>query len=159
MATLAQIRAAIKATLQGVAGVGQVHEYERYATREKEMRELFLDAGSGRLLGWVFYRERTSEQELDIGEVRRLHTWRLYGFMGLDDASQTGLLFDDLVELVAGAFRADPTLGGLVLATKDLNQSRGAMGLQVERIEPVMFGGVLCHRATLSLLTETTEDI
>ncbi len=159
MASLAQIRAAIKTTLQGVAGIGKVHDYERYATREKELRELFLDAGSSRLLGFVFYRERTTEQELDIGEVRRLHTWRLYGFMGLDDASQSGLLFDDLVELAATAFRADPTLGGLVLATKDLNQNRGAMGLQVERIEPVMFGGVLCHRATLSLLTETTEDI
>lgn len=159
MATLAEIRAAIKATLLGVAGISNVHDYERYAKRQNEFSALFLDAGSNRVIGWTFHRERTSEQELDIGEVRRLHTWRIYGYMGLDDGSQTGLLFDDQVESVAAAFRVDPTLGGLVLATKDMNQSRGAMGLQVERIEPVMFGGVLCHRATCSLLTETTEDI
>lgn len=157
MADLAAIRAAIKATLESVAGVGKVHDFERYAAREKELRDLYLDTVTGRLTGWVFFRERTTESELDIGEVRRVHAWRVLGVMGLDDADSTGLLFDNLVEAVAAAFRVDPTLGGVVLATKDLTQSRGPIGLQVERIEPVMFGGVLCHRVTASLLTETTE--
>jgi hypothetical protein len=40
-----------------------------------------------------------------------------------------------------------------------MDQSFGESGIQIEAIEPVMFAGVLCHRARLRLITETTEVI
>lgn len=157
MATVAQIRAAILAKLQGVAGIGQVHDYERFAKTEKEFQDLYKDVTDNRIRGWNFYRASTAERDLDLGEVRRLHAWRVAGYMSLDDADASGKLFDDLIELVVTAFRTDRTLGGLVIDSKDMESEFGASGVQVEAIEPVMFAGVLCHRAQLTLTTETTE--
>lgn len=155
--SLATIRAAIKATLLGAAGTVQVHDYERYARTNNELAALYADGG--RLHGWHFYREATAEEDLNNGEVRRLHRWKLRGFMSLDDADATGLLFDNEVETIATAFRQDPTLGGACLANKNLDQEFGPSGIQVESIVPVMFANVLCHRAELSLITETTESV
>lgn len=155
--SLATIRAAIAAKLGGVAGIGQVHDYERYAKTNNELAALY--ASGGRLLGWHFYREATAEEDLNNGEVRRLHRWKIRGFMSLDDADETGILFDDLVETIATAFRIDPTLGGACLANKNLDQEFGPSGIQVESITPVMFANVLCHRAELVLITETTEPV
>lgn len=160
MATVAQIRAAILAKLQGVSGVGKVHDYERFAAREADFQALYkyeVSSGVYRILGWHFYREATREVDLNNGEVRLLHAWRIQGFMGFDDADASGKLFDDLIETIRAAFRTDRTLGGLVDDIKDMNQEEGPAGVQVDAIEPVMFAGALCHRARLSLLTETTE--
>lgn len=157
MATVAQIRAAIKAKLAAVTGIGQVHDYERFAKTEREFQDLYKDATSGRVKGWNFYRAATAERDLDVGEVRRLHEWRITGFMGLDDLDASGKLLDDLVELIATAFRTDRTLGGLTIDIKDMDNEFGPSGVQVDGIEPVMFAGVLCHRAQLTLVTETTE--
>lgn len=156
MATVAQIRAAILAKLQGVTGIGKVYDYERFAKTEKEFQTLYKDTDN-RIRGWNFFRFATDERDLDIGEVRRLHSWRITGFLSLDDVDASGKLFDDLVELIATAFRTDRTLGGLVIDIKDMDQEAGAAGIQVNSIEPVMFAGVLCHRAQLMLITETTE--
>jgi hypothetical protein len=157
--SLATIRTAIKNKLLSVGGIGKVYDYERFAVREKDFQDLYKDVTSGRILGWNFYRESTIEEDLNNAEVRRLHSWRMTGFEGLDDADATGKAFDDLVESVATAFRNDPTLTGAVIANKDLNQEFGPSGIQVEGIEPVMFAGVLCHRARLRLITETTEAV
>lgn len=155
--SLTTLRAAIKATLEGVTGIGPVYDYERYAKTNSELVTLYTAAG--RLHGWHFYREATVEEDLDNSEVRRVVRWKIRGFMALDDADQTGLVFDDLVEAIADAFRADPTLGGACLANKDLDQEFGPSGIQVESIVPVMFASVLCHRAELSLLTENTNPV
>jgi len=155
--SLAPLRAAIKAKLQGVAGVDKVYDYERYAKTNSELVQLYTS--SGRLHGWHFYREATVEEDLDNSEVRRVVRWKIRGFMALDDADQTGLIFDDLVEAIADAFRTDPTLGGACLANKDLEQEFGPSGIQVESIVPVMFANVLCHRAELSLSTENTNPV
>lgn len=155
--SLATIRAAIEAKLSGVSGIGTVHDYERFARTNGELATLY--ASGGRLHGWNFYREATAEEDLDNGEVRRLHRWKIRGFLSLDDADQTGILFDDLVDAIATAFRLDPTLGGACLANKNLDQEFGPSGIQVESITPVMFANVLCHRAELVLITETTEPV
>ncbi|NOY63589.1 MAG: hypothetical protein GXP10_10665 [Gammaproteobacteria bacterium] len=159
MSTVAQIRAAIKGVLQSVTGVGPVHDYERYAQDHAGMKALYFDAVSQRINGWFFYRTSSQRLDLDIGEVRALHTWQLTALMGLDDADQSGILFDDSIEAAVNAFRADPTLGGVVLATKDLERAGGPIGLQVTTIEPVMFANVLCHRAVCQLTTEVTETV
>lgn len=155
--SLATIRAAIKAKLVAAAGTSRVHEYERYAKTNSDLAALYTDGS--RLHGWHFYRESTVEEDLNNGEVRLLHRWKLRGFMSLDDEDATGILFDDEVEAIATAFRTDPTLGGVVLANKDLDQEFGPSGIQVESIVPVMFANILCHRAELSLITETTESV
>lgn len=157
MATVAQIREKIRLKLVGVTGIGQVHDYERFSARDADFQALYKDGATNRIKGWNFYREATRELDLDNGEVRRVHTWRIAGFMSFDDADASGKIFDDLVEAVATAFRTDRTLGGTVEDIKDMDQEKGESGIQVDAIEPVMFAGVLCHRARLRLITDTTE--
>jgi len=156
MATEAQIRAAILATLSGVTGIGRVHDRERFAAAEKDFASLYVDTDR-RLRGWNFQRVSVVERDLGTGEVRRLMQWRITGYLAWDDAAGTAHEIQGIVEAIAAAFRLDRTLGGVVDDLKDLSQSFGESGIQVEAIEPVLFAGVLCHRARLRLITETTE--
>ena len=50
---------------------------------------------------------------------------------------------------ITGVFDADDKLGGVI----DTAITREAAGMQLETNEYVMFGGVLCHRARLALIT------
>ena len=155
MADLETITAAIKAKLETVVGVGVVHDYERYAVRESQFRELFKSGNE--ILGGFFYRETTQELDGDTGEVRVIHSWKFFWFKGLEDKSATSKAFQALIETIRAAFRIDPTLGGVIEDNKNMAQTFGPVGLQVDAIETVNFVDVLCHRARLSLLTETTE--
>lgn len=155
--SVAAIRTAIKNTLAGVAGVGVVNEYERYARGVTDLLAMYVVGDE--IKGWNIQRISTAELDLDIGQRRLLHTWRITGYQSWIDASQSALVFDALVESVADTFRADPTLGGVVLGMQDMDSGFGPAGIQVESIEPVMFAERLCHRAQLRLLTETTVSI
>lgn len=160
MATLAEIRAAILAKLKGIAGSGVWHDYERFAARESDFRALYkyeVAPDQYRIRGGFVQRQSTSELDLGLGEVRRIHRFRIVLFESLDDADATGRSFDDRLEDIAAAFRADRTLGGLVDDNKDMASEFGEAGIQIDAVEPVMFAGVLCHRAMLRLATETTE--
>lgn len=157
MADLNTIRAAIKATMESVSGIVNVHDYERFASRDNEFRQLFYDAPNDLINGWWFDRIRTAELDSDIGEVRRIHTWQILGFRSLDDSTGSAKTFQAKVEELATAFRADPTLGGVIDDNKNMDQSFGPVGLQIDNIEPVMFFKYLCHRARMTLVTETTE--
>ena len=81
-----------------------------------------------------------------------LTQWRIRGFMALSDAAGTEKTFDDLIDAAADAFRADPTLGGVVFST--LNPQSDETGLQLVQSRPVLFAGVLCHSAELNLYTQ-----
>ncbi len=155
MADLATIRAAIKTLLANVPDVGVVHDYERFAKSKKDFQTMYKSGNQ--ILGWFFYRERTEELDGDTGEVRVLHYWRFYGFNGLSDSTETAKTFQALVEIIRDAFRADPTLGGVIDDNKNMAQRFGSVGLQLDAIENVMFFGILCHRARFSLVTENTE--
>ena len=151
MPTLAAIRAAIKTKLSSVTDVGVVHDYERYATREAEFRSLYEwpSPGGGQIRGWNFRRLSTRETSPAIGRYVVDHGWVIRGYLSLDDSAATEKTFDDLVEAIRDAFRADETLGGVVAATV----VDGDAGAQVPDSGPVIFAGVLCHSARLQLTT------
>ncbi len=157
MSTQAQRLAAIKAKLEGVSGIGKVHDYERFATREKDFADLYKDVATSRIKGWNIVRTSASRRDLSIGELRVIETWRITGFMSLDDADATGKLFDALIEDIVTAFHADRTLGNTVDDIKNGDDEFGEAGIQIDAVEPVMFAGVLCHRASLRLITDSTE--
>lgn len=151
MSTLQQHRAAILAKMLTVEQLGRVHDEEPYAREQAAFQALYLwDIGGGQkqLRGWHFRRTATREVTLGVGRVMNAHTWRMQGFMALQTPG-SGKAFDDLVEQLRDAFRADETLGG-VTVPGPINQPTG---LQLLDSTPVMFVGVLCHAATLQLTT------
>lgn len=159
MATLAQIAAQIKVVMLTVTGTRPVHDYERLGRNNQEFINLYKDPTTSRLWGHCFFRESTRERDNDVALVRILHRWRFYSFISIDDADASQKLLENELESLAAAFRANRRLNNTVVDVKDMEDERGLSGLQVERIEPVMFAGVLCFRATWSLTTETEEPV
>lgn len=159
MSTLNQVRTAIVAALSGIANVGQVHDYERYAKAEGDFRALYqATIGAGKSLrGWFVRRVSTREVSATVGVGMEVIGWRITGYLAIDDAAASEKAFDDLIEAIRAAFRADPTLGGVVGDLYDLTQSADSApyGIQVEESGPVLFAGVLCHRAVLGLVTSS----
>lgn len=149
--TLATIRSAIVAKIETVAGIGLVHRYERYAVQQEAMRQLYLTGGN--VDGWFVRRVETVERSRAIGRYIEDHRWAIRGFRSLVDADASELAFDATIEDMRDAFRADETLGGAIDSTlvDDL------AGLQVDDSGPVMFAGVLCHAASLTLWTRSTR--
>ncbi len=144
------IRAAIAAFLSAVPGAGQVHQYERYSKDDKAFKQFY--AGTGDVLqGWHIRRVGRVEGA-DIGEVRT--TWEIRGFRAINDGDESELAFDDLIDLVTAAYRADPTMGGAVLwPTLD-----DSWAPELIDSGPAFFAGVLCHCAKLRLVTRHVID-
>lgn len=152
MPTVKQIRDAIKAKILTVAGAGTVHTYQRYAKEASKLATLYKFGDPARFLGWNLSRVATRELFVDTGRWSVFHTWRIRGYMGIDDADATEELFDDKVEEIRTAFRDDDSLGGLVFSC--INPESLEAGIQVLESRPVMFAGVLCHNAELGLMTQ-----
>lgn len=152
--TQLQIRNAIAAKMAGVAGAGLVNSYERYASTMAAIKVLYVSAG--KILGWFVRLKRTQRLSPAIGRVLVVHTWQVTGYMSLDDAAQSEVAFDTLIEAFQHAFDADQTLGGLISTTNG-DDVGGPNGLQRDSAGPVMFCGVLCHSAALSLFTIHAE--
>lgn len=143
------IRAAIVAVLQTVPGIGRVQSYERYAKDMPGLKALYAD--NGLLLGWHVRRIGLAEQGKIQPRSVEYTRWRIQGVMAIDDGAASELVFDDLVEAIRDAFRANDTLQGTVAQCSLPDGS--AAGIQLDDAGPVMFAGVLCHGARLSLNT------
>ena len=145
-------RAALVALITAVPDAGRVHDYERFAREEAAFRAHYLHTlpgGAKQLRGWQISRAAVAERLVGVGRWLVEHSWRVRGYMALDDAAATELVFDGLVESLRAAFRADPTLGGLSTAGPVGDED----GIQMRDAGPVMFCGVLCHSALLTLQT------
>lgn len=152
---LADIREQIRVILAGVPGIGVVHDYERLSTDWNKYLDLYKDSG-GRINGWTVSRFKTPERtHSQGGGMTRTHQFIIRGIYGLKDADATELAFQDLVEAICVAFRAADTLNGACFTcTPTEGAPDGAAGIQVEIVEPRMFGGVLCHYAELHLYAQ-----
>jgi len=155
MSTLAEIRAAIVAVLQAVPDVGIVHDRERYAQDTKRLAQLY--AVDGAIRGWYVRRVSTQETSGAIGRWEITHQWRVRGFRSFKDEDASELAFQDVIEAMRDAVRADETLGGTVIDTVVGDGGSAVAGLQVDEVQSVMFAGVLCHAATLTLYTRHYE--
>ena len=151
----ATTRAALVATLAAVPGIGAVHDRERYATQAATLRALYVvqtDDGE-QLHGWYVRRLAFRVERNGAGLKRVFTTWQLRGFMALRDESASEIVFDAVIDAVRAAVDADPTLGGAVQSTLFERE----VGPQLTASGPVMFAGVLCHAADMTLTTETLE--
>lgn len=145
--SLSAIRDAIEQTLNGVANIGRVHNYLRWNADWSKFLDAFKDT-EGRIRGCMFARQSFGNRRDTIGENEGMHVFRFMFIMGLKDADATGIVFDDLLQDVVKDFEADLTLGGTCLTTHpDWGPLAGLVALQIDLIEPRMFGGVLCHYA------------
>lgn len=154
MVTLAQIREAIRARVAAVADIGKVNDYERYADQMSALKTLYVAAISGadQLRGWHIRRVRKVETYIDLDRWVVLNHWQIRGFMALDDSAGSEKTFDNLVEAVCDTFDTTPILVAEPNYAEVILDEEAA-GVQVPESGPVMFAGVLCHSARLTLAT------
>jgi len=154
MPTLADIREAIRVRVAAISNIGKVNDYERYTTQMSELKTLYVAtiAGADQLRGWHIRRTSRVETYIDLERWVVVNNWQIRGFMALDDSAGSEKTFDNLVEAVCDAFDTTPTLiADPNYAEVILDEARG--GVQVPESGPVMFAGVLCHAARLTLAT------
>lgn len=113
--SVAGIRAQIKAILQGVANVGQIHDYDRWEIDWDDFLTLFKSTigGTDQIRGWTIHVQSDGSSYPGTNNVGQFeHLFLLRGYVGLKDASATEKTFDDLVEAVQKAFMGNYTLNG-----------------------------------------------
>lgn len=111
----------IKSILQGVAGIGVVHDYERNANDKTTFLSLFTIA-AGQLKninGWTIIRRNTEETlqsscALTGRRVINKHTIVIRGYCGFQDDAASEKTFRVLVENIRTALRGNYTLNGSV---------------------------------------------
>lgn len=145
-------RAALLATLQAVPDIGVVHAYERATSDLSKMKQVYFSGAHNQIRGWFIRRVRVREVGLLQPTYLEIVDWQIRGFMAIDDANQSELVMDSLIDVVRDRIRQNNTLNGTVLKL-GLLQSGADRGLQLEDFGPYMFGGVLCHGARLGLTT------
>ena len=149
--TLFDELAALVAVVSSVPDVGVVHNFERYAAEAATLRAHYTTtvAGQDQIRGWFVQRWKTIDQKAAQKASFDRSTWRIVGFMGLSDADASELVFQGLVEAIRDALRADLTLGGVVMPPERDEHAGPAV-----ECGPVLFAGMLCHRAEIHLTTK-----
>lgn len=141
------IRSAIESKLLSVTDIGRVHDYVRYAVSDRGFIELFRSSafsGQAHIRGWQIRRQSVSEEALTLGggSVQRIHVYRIYGYLQINDDKKSEIYFNELVEDVAESFRNDRTLGGVAQYHEYL---------QVDVVEEREFGDIVCHYVETTL--------
>lgn len=148
---LAEIRTQIKTIISAVPGIGIVHDYERMSIDWNKFLSLYQDI-DGRINGCIFAKEKRLKGFSPGGIPELNYVFKFVRIMGLQDAAATGKTFDDHLEDMGDAFDNYETLSGTCLTVNpDWGPLNNCRGLQIEIIEPRMFGNVLCHYAECRL--------
>jgi hypothetical protein len=140
------IRHAILDKLSSLEDIGKTHN------RQSDFNDMYLEGQ--KLKGWTISRVSTREKPFDTHTNIATHTWKIRGYLALEDEIESELIFDDLIELIRDEFRSDDTLGNVVSSTYVGEQA----ALQLDDVGPATFAGVLCHAATMTLFTEVEVD-
>ncbi|MCJ9428549.1 hypothetical protein [Kordiimonas marina] len=149
------VRDAIKARIESAGAVGNVYTFERF-DKDRRAMEAFFTLQDGSILAWNIRRVRWTEREATPGHSINIDTvWDIRAYKGLTDASSSELDFDDMLDAVAAAFRAETWLCN---GTKLLNRD-GQVGLQLMSSEPVTLVNALAHGARLELATQSYIEI
>lgn len=90
------IAADIKTKLEGISGTGIIHAYERQISDLAKFIALFKDS-SGKICGWEITRRAVPEYYR--GAILRHHQMVLHGYLGLQDATASSIVFQDLCDV------------------------------------------------------------
>ncbi len=148
---LSSIRTAIKTILEGVSGIGIVHDYERWANDWNTFLEFYKTGG--KINGWSITRKATPAKKGNVPTMMRTHNFVIRGYYGLQDSAASEKTFQDLVEAVQDAFdAADHQLG---LPDNVLNSGP----VQVKIVENRFFGKSALPLCGVSFRSSGTHHI
>ncbi len=151
------IRAAIKTALEGVAGItapdGKVIDHEPQVIDDQAYFTNFISGSGTKINAWTITRDRKTEIMQDPGfRFQVIHEIVVRARYGLQESSGSEVVFQDLIDSVCSALRADLTIW--VECPEDSENA-----IQVELIDHEMHGPYLVHIAELRFNVEEFEVI
>ncbi len=142
----ANIRTQLKTILEGVAGIGTVHDYQRWEIEADNFTTLFVS--TGRINTWMITRDASPEDELAQKQHYRKHQIRIIGIYAMDDSDATEKVFSDLLETICNTLRTNLDLAGT---------AESHSPPEVKEDNHTKFAGVLCHYGEIAM--EVREDV
>ena len=149
--SLALARVRLRDKLDTVSGIGTTHRYMPLVSTEKGILDRLTK--DGKLHAWCVTLAEDQPYSTDRKPSTHEHAiyhFNIVAFMAVGDAGSSEEAWQDLVERAIAVFRADKKLGGEPFF--DMSPAQWTRGGYV------MWAGVLCHFARLSLkVKEQTE--
>lgn len=156
----ATTRTYIESVVSGIANVGEVHDYQRWAVQWPDFLEKFKTtiSNSTVIRGWTISCQGWSAQYLPGSEpdenskniVVREYVYKIRGFFGVDDANESEKTAVAIVEDVCEALDADAELHEQQYLWDKIPPA------QLDTFEYRMFGSVLCHYAEITQVARET---
>jgi hypothetical protein len=132
----------IKAMLSAVDNTGIVHTYQRNINDPVVFKMLCYDTANERISSWMISRESVSDFQSANSANTRTYPFVLRGYMGVSDAKETELIFQQSINDIADAFTPQGSLRSVVELTRPI---------QARTIAYLELHGVLCHYAELTM--------
>jgi hypothetical protein len=155
MRSAEQVIAAIALSLKSQEVLGVVHEFPRYAKTLDDLKQLYVDKDR-RLRGCHIELVSGSERTQMQRKSTAIDRYRITLFLAQSDGDISYFAFLKMIEAVRDVLRFT-TLDSPTLSTCDPVSSEAYC--QLETNNYVMFGGVLCHRAEISIPVVQTKGV
>jgi hypothetical protein len=153
--SLSAIRTAIETTLKAADPGSKVYAYRRWITQPEALLAELQPVEHGPIRVWMFWLESLAESMETYTQSNQDYQFGLRFYRSLVDVEQSEIAVVELVQTVRAAFRANQTLDGEAFTIVPTSgPMRSAVGLQLDSLEVVTLGGVLCHQASLRLGVE-----
>lgn len=137
----ATVRAQIKSTLEGVSGMGAVHDYYRQSRSVAKFLELIRS--DGMVNGCMIRRRKTSTTRDTVATLKRSHHFWISFIYEMDDANASEVTFQALLEAVYTAFKSDITIGDTCINSEPFS---------IEDVDELEIGETLYHVADCLLI-------
>lgn len=146
----AAARATIYGIVAGVSKTGQVYDYERWANEWPKFLDLFktVIVGQPQIRGWTVTCVSMPQRVMEFtGTLLRSYTFKVRGYLGLDDSAESEKTAIALAEDVVEALDASTTL-------HDGGTYYNAEPASLDVFELRIFGGHLAHYAEITQVVE-----
>ena len=140
-----QILAEVKAVLESVDGVQNVHDYLRWSADLSRHKQLFV--ANNKFEFWQIERTAAPSVASTDGQVFRTHQFELWYLREVDDSNESEKLAQELADDVMDTFNARANL----TLNETTDQIQAAQ--MIEKTD-VMFGGVLCTQIHIRIFAD-----
>jgi len=138
---LSTIRAALKTVLEGVSGVGQVHDYRRYSKEWSTYKDAFESSDKINFLQ-ISLANMSEIVHGSDSTARDVFNFVIEGAYGLKDEDETAKTVENLVESIIAVFRGNDRLNGTAEVVQYPIEADITIG---------MFGNILCHQYVIRI--------
>jgi hypothetical protein len=146
--TLVDIKAALKAVLEGVTNMGKVHDRVRWTNEPAKFKELFFDDSKQIINGWEITRVAYAPILSVSSLIHKVHVMRCRGYYGFKDSIDTENKFQTIVDGVVDAIHSN------ISYTDAWDRIEDMEGAQAVDIGLDDFAGHICHYADVEVRLE-----